>query len=85
MSLVLSDSGDRKMLVLLFLFLLFDISLTACPNGTVTVPSGFGGNWNCVSFISSRMSFVMAEDQCVQLGGHLVSIPNGFVDLFIAR
>ena len=74
----------NKMLVFLFLFLLFNYSLGVCPNGTVTIPSSFGSNWNCLLLSPSKQQFVMAELQCTISNGHLISIPNGFVDLLIA-
>lgn len=70
----------------LFLFLIFvNTSLATCPDGTVSIPSSLGSQWSCLSVITSGNSFLTAELQCQQNGGHLISVSSGFVNLFIAR
>ena len=72
------------MLLLLFLFLFVNYSISVCPNGTTEVPSSFGGNWRCILFNPTKQQFVMAEVQCTISNGHLISITNGFLDLLVA-
>ncbi|KAE9547680.1 hypothetical protein FO519_009110 [Halicephalobus sp. NKZ332] len=73
---------------MLFLFivpLFLDFSFAKCPDGTTPVPSSFGSKWPCLLFDSSEQGFLIAESTCINNGGHLVSVQNGFVNAFIAQ
>jgi len=73
------------MIFFLILLLFVNSLLAACPDGAIQIPSNIGGKWSCLSVIASPASFLTAELQCEQNGGHLISIPNGFFNLFVAQ
>jgi hypothetical protein len=67
---------------MIFSFVLFSLvaaTFAACPNE--------GVEWQsvCYYFQSNSTAFVNAEETCLQLGGHLASIHNGFTNAFIAQ
>ncbi len=55
-------------------------TLTNTSQATVTCPSGFKplSTFNYVQFISSAMSWMAARDNCVALGGWLVTYPSPY-------
>uniref|UniRef100_A0AC34F9P5 C-type lectin domain-containing protein n=1 Tax=Panagrolaimus sp. ES5 TaxID=591445 RepID=A0AC34F9P5_9BILA len=67
------------MVLIFFFFTLFSTAFAACPNGGIEFQS------ICYYFQPNETAFVNAEEVCVQLGGHLVSIHNGFINAFIAQ
>ena len=74
-----------KIFFLLCLLIFVNPSSATCPSGAISIPPTIGSKWSCLSISFSKKSFLMAELQCQESGGHLISIPNGFVDLFIRR
>lgn len=73
------------MLFFFIVLLLVDFSSAKCPEGAIPIPSAYGSKWPCLLFSNSKVRFLRAENECVSKGGHLVSVPNGFFDSFIAR
>ena len=73
------------MLAFFILLIFFDFSLAECPADTTPIPPSFGSKWPCLLFDFSVNQFTLAENECIQRNGHLVSIPNGFFDFFISR
>lgn len=74
------------MLILVaFIFLSFsNLAVAVCPNGTLTIPSILGSKYNCIFLVQNRTYFVDAETACSAQGGHLISVPNGYVNTFLA-
>uniref|UniRef100_A0AC34GYS6 C-type lectin domain-containing protein n=1 Tax=Panagrolaimus sp. ES5 TaxID=591445 RepID=A0AC34GYS6_9BILA len=66
-------------LFLLSSFLFWGEGAPACPNGGIVWQS------NCLYFNSSEVEFVIAERQCQETGGHLVSVHDAFTNAFIAE
>jgi len=73
------------MLFLFITLLFFNSALADCPSGGINVPPTFGSNWSCLLFDSAVSPFASAEVECINKGGHLVSIPNGFFNIFVAQ
>ena len=69
----------------LIILLFLDFSLAACPPGMTEVPSVFEKHDYCLSYSSHGSQFLMAENDCINKGGHLVSVENPFFNMFIAR
>uniref|UniRef100_A0A914QYK5 C-type lectin domain-containing protein n=1 Tax=Panagrolaimus davidi TaxID=227884 RepID=A0A914QYK5_9BILA len=64
----------------LLIFAVFVLTITAeCPNGTL--------EWqgSCFFFETNATGFAAAEENCVKIGGHLVSIHDAFTDALLAR
>ena len=72
------------MLFLFVILLFFHYSLADCPPGAINVSSSFGSNWSCILVYPSTYEFTNAEEECNTNGGHLVSVPNGFFNYFLA-
>ncbi|KIH65041.1 lectin C-type domain protein [Ancylostoma duodenale] len=68
------------MLLLLFVALLPAV-FADCPVGTISHPE-FG---RCYKFSTDRQPFYMAEEACQAIGGHLVSVENGFENAMLAE
>jgi hypothetical protein len=51
----------------------------SCPKGAIKWQS------NCYLFEPNQTAFIVAEEQCNNLGGHLTSIHDGFTNNFIAQ
>uniref|UniRef100_A0AC34FTP9 C-type lectin domain-containing protein n=1 Tax=Panagrolaimus sp. ES5 TaxID=591445 RepID=A0AC34FTP9_9BILA len=67
-------------MLLLLIFLTFITFLKAsCPNGSIEWQT------NCYFFQSNQSAFVVAEETCNSLGGHLASIHDGFTNSLIAQ
>ena len=78
----------QKLLILIaFILLSFSNSMVSgCPNGTYAILPSLGSSYNCVSLIvnnSVPIYFTQAEQFCTGWGGHLLSIPNGYVNMII--
>ncbi|EYB81596.1 hypothetical protein Y032_0378g285 [Ancylostoma ceylanicum] len=65
--------------LLLFAVLLPTV-VAHCPIGTISRPE-FG---RCYKLSSYRKPFYMAEEACQAIGGHLVSVGNGFENAMLA-
>ncbi|KAE9547591.1 hypothetical protein FO519_009198 [Halicephalobus sp. NKZ332] len=74
------------MLILVVLIVLSFSNFVAsdCPKNSYTVPSNLGSNYNCVTVETASISFVNAEVGCNNQSGHLVSVPNGYANTFLA-
>jgi len=71
------------MIVLIFSLLLFLGHVNGdCPVGSLADLNNVG---KCYSFISSGAEFLNAEQTCADLGGHLVSVGDGFVNAFLTE
>ncbi|KAH7704342.1 hypothetical protein AAVH_28463 [Aphelenchoides avenae] len=57
---------------------------TKCPHGSIP---GFNDSHTAPCYLYERVGvqFVTAERFCRIAGGHLASIPDGFVNAFVAR
>lgn len=73
------------MLFIFIIILFVDLSFAQCPDGAISVPPQYGGQWSCLLFDHTEIGFLTAEDQCVSRGGHLISVPNGFFNVFVTR
>ena len=73
------------MLLILILLLFLHSSFAKCPEGAIAVNDIYGGDWSCILFNSSDSQFLTAEEECMDKGGHLVSVPNTIINFFIAR
>ncbi|KAE9546831.1 hypothetical protein FO519_009957, partial [Halicephalobus sp. NKZ332] len=73
------------MLFFYIILLFFDFSLAECPPEAIIVPSVLQNKWSCLLFNPPGKKFLTAEDQCINKGGHLVSVPNQFLNFFIAQ
>ncbi|KAE9555546.1 hypothetical protein FO519_001217 [Halicephalobus sp. NKZ332] len=58
--------------------------VATCPNDTIAIPQTFESNYNCVSLSIGELDFSYAEKVCGTMKGHLLSVPNGYVNTFIA-
>lgn len=63
-----------------FLFLLFHSGHTACPEGTVYEESFK----KCYGVSKTPTSFLVAEQECIAVGGHLVGLMNAYEGSFVA-
>uniref|UniRef100_A0A914RE91 C-type lectin domain-containing protein n=1 Tax=Panagrolaimus davidi TaxID=227884 RepID=A0A914RE91_9BILA len=67
-------------MLFVLLLLTFFVGINAtCPNGSVEWKS------ECYFFQNDKLAFVKAEEACNSLGGHLVSIHDGFTNAFVAQ
>ncbi|KAE9547845.1 hypothetical protein FO519_008942 [Halicephalobus sp. NKZ332] len=74
----------------MFLLLVFSLFLSSaigiCPDGSTTVPDGFGSKWKCLQVAALEQPFFAAENYCdTTYQGYLISIPNGFVNFLVAQ
>uniref|UniRef100_A0AC34FWZ6 C-type lectin domain-containing protein n=1 Tax=Panagrolaimus sp. ES5 TaxID=591445 RepID=A0AC34FWZ6_9BILA len=64
----------------LILYIFFVFGNTKCPEGT---SQSLSDNTTCFSFVWKKQPFVIAEEICIQNGGHLTSIHDGFDNVLI--
>ncbi|VDO98413.1 unnamed protein product [Heligmosomoides polygyrus] len=67
--------------LLLFVAVLSPTVVADCPLGTIAHPE-FG---RCYKFVNDRQPFYMADEACQAVGGHLVSVENGFENAMLAE
>ena len=66
------------------LFSIFTLGYSACPDGTTSVPGEIESNWPCLFLSKDRLSFTEAVSKCKSKKGHLVSIPNKYVNKMVS-
>lgn len=75
---------EQKRLYFYYFFVIFIFGIqnskTTCPAGGVQ--SIVDANI-CYSFYSVQLQFADAEQTCTALNGHLASVSNGFVNVFL--
>lgn len=83
---MVAEAIFQKLLIFIVLtFLSFSHFTTfACPPESYPVPSIFGSRYNCVFLSNEAATFVDAEEACMNKNAHLISVPNGFVNMFLA-
>ncbi|KAK6042030.1 hypothetical protein COOONC_20465 [Cooperia oncophora] len=69
------------MLPLLLVATLSSTVSADCPLGSISHPE-FG---RCYKFVNDRQPFYLAEESCQAIGGHLVSVENGFENAMLAE
>lgn len=75
-----------KLLLGIFTLVIFvQIVTSACPNETYIISDSIGTKWPCVYFANYPLSFANAEYACESRSGHLIPIPNGFINTYISR
>ncbi|KAE9555545.1 hypothetical protein FO519_001216 [Halicephalobus sp. NKZ332] len=74
------------MLILVALTFLSVLNFAAadCPNETYSIPLIFGSKYNCMYISIDKRSFTYGEQVCGLMKGHLFTIPNGHVDMYIS-
>uniref|UniRef100_A0A914ZCI4 C-type lectin domain-containing protein n=1 Tax=Panagrolaimus superbus TaxID=310955 RepID=A0A914ZCI4_9BILA len=67
------------MFCLILFACLFSFINASCPNGSL--------EWqkSCYFFKNETIAFALAEVECVQISGHLVSIHDSFTDYLLAQ
>ena len=67
------------------LTVLFHQVIALCPEGAKEIPSVLGSNWPCVLTNNNwEYDLPHADEVCQLSNGHLISIPNGYVNTFLA-
>ena len=69
----------RNIVCSLTIFLLIFSVASGCPDGSISWQS------KCYSFFNVTTEFADAELSCVNAGGHLASIHDGFLNALLAR
>uniref|UniRef100_A0A914YV46 C-type lectin domain-containing protein n=1 Tax=Panagrolaimus superbus TaxID=310955 RepID=A0A914YV46_9BILA len=67
------------MLRFFFFVVTFAVAKNACPSGF------YEWHTDCYTFISNASGFADAENECIQKGGHLASIHDGFTNAWISQ
>lgn len=67
--------------VLIYYTVLLGLTFARCPIGAI---QGLDPN-TCYFYRTEPSSWYDAEEECVQLNGHLASVSNAFVNSFISR
>ncbi|KAE9555556.1 hypothetical protein FO519_001227 [Halicephalobus sp. NKZ332] len=61
-----------------------DVVVSDCPDGSYSIPQDIGSKYNCVILTTNLTYFAQAEQACSYVRGHLIPIPNGYVNTFLA-
>uniref|UniRef100_A0AC34FEH8 C-type lectin domain-containing protein n=1 Tax=Panagrolaimus sp. ES5 TaxID=591445 RepID=A0AC34FEH8_9BILA len=71
----------------MYTLFLFSIFLNSLIYTTASCPGDNSSQWQsqCFTFFNTSKTFSDAETTCIQNGGHLVSIHDGFTNAFIAQ
>ena len=73
----------KILLLISFTTLFFGFATADCPTGTYSIPSNLGSRYNCVNTTTTLAYFAEAEQVCSYANGHLMPIPNGYVNSFL--
>ncbi|KAE9547233.1 hypothetical protein FO519_009555 [Halicephalobus sp. NKZ332] len=71
-------------IIFLSIIIVFAFVDSTCPDGTYVIPSILGSNWPCMLLSNDTAIYTYAERVCEEHNGHLLPIPNAFVDAFVA-
>ena len=72
----------RKVVVILVL--LITVIDADCPYGSYVIPDSLGSGWQCAFMSENKKDCFEAESDCRKKKGFLISIPNGFVNNYLA-